>query len=194
MEATIAPPDGYVIANRVLLGAPADEIWRRLTRPEEMQAWMVGVCDAKMHGNAYADGGEPGALVELEGRAGKSGSWVCVGETLEAGRDRLVREYLLTKVWAISVPLPDPTSESKTEHQYRRLVTHQITMLDGVHTELETTVEVNIPGFPKAAVKPARRAEQKALAASHRRLQRLLSGRRSPFSFLTGAWHSPCFL
>lgn len=155
-----------------------------------MKKWMVGISGAKMHEAGHGDGGSPGAMIELEGN-----NWSCVGETLEAERNRLVREYRLDKAGRVTAFLNGRDEVGDPNKlPYERTVTHGLVELDGIHTELETCIEVNIPGLPGAARKHVQRIEAKALRASHRKLERLLTGRRLGLSFLTDSWHTPCFL
>lgn len=193
MESALASTDSYLVSSQVLLPTSREEIWRRITSPAAMKEWMISITDAKMHDPGFVDGGSIGAQVELEGHGGKAGSWVCIGETTEASRSHLVREYRATKVWAASL-LISGGEDRKPDYPYRRQVTHRLTMIDATRTELVTEVLLEIPGIPKYAIKTATRADRRALEASHKRLARLYSGRWLPFSFLAGTWHTPCFL
>lgn len=185
--------DGYEFSDSKLLPGEIEAIWARLIEPKLMKGWMPGVDRAEMRGGEI-DAGSVGAEVILGGQVQKSGPWECVGRTLEAGRGRLVREYLLEQPFLPSKPRrtgPD----GRPEYDYRREITHQLNAIGEGQTELVIEVKLSIPGFPERALGMAVRAEKKSLRLGLNRLERVLRGKRAkPLGWFSDAARTPACL
>ena len=146
----------YEITGRVSIAADPARVLPWLIEAERLPRWALGIesVETLEAGRIRVIGASRGGGISV--------GWVFLGETTEAGPERIVRRYRL----------------EGEEDRYERVVTYLVQPGASGATEVSCAATTSIPGLAAAAARAGGKAEQRALGRSLERLRDGVEGRR----------------